>query len=65
MKVIHKLKIGGTMYLYQLNISKLPLIRDFYKIQRNTIWSQADPNHVLIIILEGKCLVVLKIKNIL
>ena len=42
--------------LFRLSLEHPILVRDFYKIRRNTVWSQADQNHILVAVTEGECI---------
>ncbi len=42
--------------LFRLSMEHPILVRDFYKIRRNTVWSQADQNHILVAVTEGECI---------
>lgn len=40
---------------YTFDISRLPIVKRFYTVTRNTVWQTADEEHILIVITEGKC----------
>lgn len=40
---------------FNLNMQALPVVRDLYKIERKTIWQQADSNQILVAVLDGEC----------
>jgi AraC family transcriptional regulator, melibiose operon regulatory protein len=40
---------------FNLNLQALPVVKDLYKIERKTVWQQADSNHILVVILAGEC----------
>ena len=42
------------MYYYH-EINDFPLIKQFYSVTRNTVWTITDHDNILIFIIEGSC----------
>ncbi len=40
---------------FNLNLQALPVVKDLYKIERKTVWQQADSNHILVVVVAGEC----------
>ena len=62
-------QIGGQNYhegenmIYAVNIEKLPKVVNVYTVVRKTVWQVADPYHILLIILNGECMLELNNKT--
>lgn len=48
---------------YTFDISKLPVLKRYYTQTRNTTWQAVDDEHILVFILEGKCLFTIESKS--
>lgn len=40
---------------YKVKFDRFPSIHKFYTVVRNTVWGITDPEHILIIVTDGKC----------
>lgn len=43
--------------IYAVNIETLPKVINIYTVVRKTIWQVADPYHILLIVLDGECMI--------
>lgn len=41
--------------VYNFTIDTLPKIENVYSVIRRTVWQVADPNHILLFVLDGEC----------
>lgn len=41
--------------MYKICLSPLPILREYYEIERNTVWQCADTHNILVYIHEGSC----------
>ena len=41
--------------LYTVDVRKLPLVTNCYRIERRTVWSAVDPDNILVLVHEGAC----------
>ena len=41
--------------LYTVDVRRLPVITNCYRIERETVWSAVDPDNILILVHEGAC----------
>jgi AraC-like DNA-binding protein len=40
---------------YRFVLKELPLVKNYYTVTRNTVWEIAEPEHLLILVKEGRC----------
>ena len=42
--------------LYTIDVRKLPVVTNCYRIERKTVWSAVDPDNILVFVHSGRCL---------